>query len=56
MGNFFRFKLGEFACACVSDGGMNYPILNMFKDVPLDKAETILALVAVFEIGDRQVS
>src|SRR5437868_7308923 len=42
MGAFYSFKLGDFACACISDGGMNYPVSAMFKDVPMDDAETIL--------------
>jgi glyoxylase-like metal-dependent hydrolase (beta-lactamase superfamily II) len=42
MGAFYRFKLGDFACVCISDGGMNYPVQGMFKDIPLDQAETIL--------------
>ncbi len=42
MGAFYRFKLGDFGCICISDGGMNYPVSSMFKDIPLGEAETIL--------------
>ena len=38
----YCFKLGDFSCACISDGGMNYPVSSMFKDTPLDRAETML--------------
>ena len=42
MDPYFRFKLGQFACVCVSDGGMNYPVATMFHGLPVEEAETIL--------------
>src|SRR5215468_8333628 len=42
MAAFYRFKLGDFTCVCLSDGGMNYPVPALFKDVPIDRAEAIL--------------
>ncbi len=43
MDNFYRFKIGQFTCISVSDGGFNYPVESLFKDVPLEKAREYLA-------------
>ena len=42
MSAFYRFKLGDFDCACISDGGVNYPVAGFFKDLPPERAEAIL--------------
>lgn len=39
---FERFKVGDFECVSLSDGGLNYPVASLFKDVPLERAEAIL--------------
>ena len=31
----FRFRVGEFECVSVSDGGLNYPPESLFSNVPL---------------------
>jgi glyoxylase-like metal-dependent hydrolase (beta-lactamase superfamily II) len=43
MDNFYRFKIGQFSCISLSDGGHNYPVQSFFKDVPLESAEQYLA-------------
>ena len=43
MNNFYRFKIGQFTCTAVSDGGLNYPVGSLFKDVPLERAKEYLA-------------
>jgi glyoxylase-like metal-dependent hydrolase (beta-lactamase superfamily II) len=30
---FYRFKLGDLACACLSDGSWNYPLQDLFANV-----------------------
>ena len=45
MDNFYRFKIGQFTCISVSDGGFNYPVESLFKDVPLEKAREYLEQV-----------
>ena len=42
MNTYYRFKLGDFACACISDGDVNYPVASFFKDVPPERAQAIL--------------
>ena len=42
MGKHYRFKLGTFDCACISDGDMNYPVASFFKAVPPERAKAIL--------------
>jgi hypothetical protein len=32
----FRFRVGEFECVSVSDGGLNYPLQSLFSNVPLE--------------------
>jgi len=38
----YRFKLGDFNCACLSDGSRDYPLQNFFANVPFEKIETAL--------------
>ena len=38
----FRFDIGEFECVSVSDGALNYPIEDLFSNVPLDLVEEAL--------------
>jgi glyoxylase-like metal-dependent hydrolase (beta-lactamase superfamily II) len=40
--SFYRFKLGDFSCTCVSDGEMNYPVPPFARDVPVSWVETVL--------------
>lgn len=42
MTAFEGFKVGNFDCVSLSDGGLNYPVASLFKDVPLERAEAIL--------------
>lgn len=42
MATFERFKLGNFEYVSLSDGGLNYPVASLFKNVPLERAEAIL--------------
>lgn len=39
---YYQFKLGAFDCACISDGDVNYPVPNFFKDISLEQARAIL--------------
>jgi len=43
MDNFYRFKIGQFTCISLSDGGFNYPVQSLFKDMPLQSIEENLA-------------
>jgi glyoxylase-like metal-dependent hydrolase (beta-lactamase superfamily II) len=38
----FRFRVGEFECVSVSDGGLNYPLESLFSNVPLERVEEAL--------------
>ena len=40
--NSYRFKLGEFECVSLSDGTMDYPLQNLFANVPKVQIEEIL--------------
>ena len=42
MSDYFQFMIGNFSCISLSDGGSNYPIANMFKDVSSARIEQIL--------------
>jgi glyoxylase-like metal-dependent hydrolase (beta-lactamase superfamily II) len=42
MNTYYRFKLGDFDCACISDGDVNYPVSSYFKNVPAERAQAIL--------------
>ena len=42
MGKYYRFKLGKFDCACISDGDVNYPVASYFKNVPPERVTAIL--------------
>jgi glyoxylase-like metal-dependent hydrolase (beta-lactamase superfamily II) len=43
MDKYYRFKVGQFTCLALSDGGFNYPVESLFKDVTLNKAREHLA-------------
>ena len=43
MNNIYRFQIGRFKCIALSDGGFNYPVESLFKDVPLEEAKDALA-------------
>jgi hypothetical protein len=32
---YYRFKVGEFECVSISDGGHKYPPKNLFANVPI---------------------
>lgn len=38
----YRFKLGEFECVSISDGSLDYPLQNLFANVPKEQIEEIL--------------
>ena len=38
----YRFKLGEFNCLCINDGGFNYPPEQFFKNVEKAQLDTVL--------------
>ena len=38
----FRFNLGNFACACLSDGSLDYPLKNFFANVAQPEVENAL--------------
>jgi hypothetical protein len=40
--NFFRFSLGEFECVCLLDGYYDYPLQNMYANVPRQQIEVAL--------------
>jgi glyoxylase-like metal-dependent hydrolase (beta-lactamase superfamily II) len=40
--NFFRFSLGEFECVCLLDGYYDYPLQNMYANVPRQQIEAAL--------------
>ncbi len=42
MVHYYSFSVGNFSCASVSDGELNYPVGSFFKDIPPDRAEAIL--------------
>jgi glyoxylase-like metal-dependent hydrolase (beta-lactamase superfamily II) len=39
---FYRFTLGDYLCACLSDGSLDYPLQNYFTNVPLEEIEAAL--------------
>jgi glyoxylase-like metal-dependent hydrolase (beta-lactamase superfamily II) len=39
---FYRFKLGDLECVSLSDGSMDYPLKNFFRNVPLAQVEAAL--------------
>ena len=39
---FYKFKLGEFECACLSDGGYSYKPESMFSNIPIDMVKEAL--------------
>jgi glyoxylase-like metal-dependent hydrolase (beta-lactamase superfamily II) len=38
----FRFEIGEFECASISDGALNYPPESFFANAPLERVEEAL--------------
>ena len=40
--DFYRFRLGEFECVCLLDGTMDYPIQNIYSNVPREQVEEAL--------------
>lgn len=38
----YRFKLGDFECVSISDGSLDYPLQNLFANVPKKQIEEIL--------------
>jgi glyoxylase-like metal-dependent hydrolase (beta-lactamase superfamily II) len=39
---FYRFKVGDFECFCVNDGGFDYPPEHFFKNVSKEQIEKVL--------------
>jgi glyoxylase-like metal-dependent hydrolase (beta-lactamase superfamily II) len=40
--SYYRFKVGEFECVSISDGGHKYPLKNFFANVPIEQVEEVL--------------
>jgi len=40
--NHYRFELGDFECVCLSDGSMDYPLENLFANVPIEQIQEAL--------------
>jgi glyoxylase-like metal-dependent hydrolase (beta-lactamase superfamily II) len=40
--NFYRFSLGAFECVCLLDGFYEYPLQNMYANVPREQLEAAL--------------
>jgi glyoxylase-like metal-dependent hydrolase (beta-lactamase superfamily II) len=40
--DYYRFKLGELECVSLSDGSWDYPLKNLFADVPLERIQEAL--------------
>jgi glyoxylase-like metal-dependent hydrolase (beta-lactamase superfamily II) len=38
----YRFKLGDFECVCLSDGSWDYPLKNIFANVPVEQVQEAL--------------
>ncbi|HJQ27937.1 MAG TPA: MBL fold metallo-hydrolase [Rubrobacter sp.] len=38
----FRFEIGEFRCAAISDGALNYPPESFFANAPPERVEAVL--------------
>jgi glyoxylase-like metal-dependent hydrolase (beta-lactamase superfamily II) len=38
----FRYQIGEFECAWISDGALNYPPESLFANAPLERVEEAL--------------
>ena len=38
----YRFKVGEFECVCISDGGYNYELQQFFNNVPEEQVKQVL--------------
>jgi glyoxylase-like metal-dependent hydrolase (beta-lactamase superfamily II) len=39
---YYRFGLGDFECISLSDGSVDYPIVNFFANVPIEQVEEAL--------------
>ena len=42
--DYYRYRVGEFNCVSVSDGGHNYPLKNMFSNVSMERVEEARAI------------
>jgi glyoxylase-like metal-dependent hydrolase (beta-lactamase superfamily II) len=40
---FYQFKVGDFECFCINDGGLDYKPEHFFKNVPKEQVEKILS-------------
>jgi glyoxylase-like metal-dependent hydrolase (beta-lactamase superfamily II) len=38
----YHFKVGDFECICINDGGLNYKLEHFFKNVPKEQIEDVL--------------
>jgi len=38
----YKFRIGDFECVCLSDGGYNYNLEDMFSNVPTDRIKEVL--------------
>ena len=39
---FYHFKIGNFNCTSINDGGHDYHLSDMFSNVPLEQVEQVL--------------
>jgi glyoxylase-like metal-dependent hydrolase (beta-lactamase superfamily II) len=42
-GESYRFKIGDFECYCINDGGFDYNYDHFFKNVPEEQVEKVLS-------------
>ena len=42
-GESYRFKIGDFECYCINDGGFDYGYDHFFKNVPKEQVEKVLS-------------
>jgi glyoxylase-like metal-dependent hydrolase (beta-lactamase superfamily II) len=42
-GELYQFKVGDFECFCINDGGLDYKLEHFFKNVPKEQVEKVLS-------------
>ena len=42
-GESYNFKIGDFECFCINDGGLDYKLEHFFKNVPKEQVEKVLS-------------
>lgn len=41
-GNYYKFKVGDFECICINDGGFRYDLFKFFNNVPEEEVKSEL--------------